>query len=160
MYHWIIFILLIQNQKYFIDADGDCMCNRAPVNIHTSNSGRMIRELVKVAALWPPAVWCGVDGEEEGRKDSSLRNPSVADHTVWHIVLHILWSASQVVYDPGFLHLSLKPPKLFSSSSCNCEAFSQRWMFAFPSITFYWFHLYIRFHLYAPHFKRGIHQNK
>lgn len=45
-----------------------------------SNYGPNIRELVKVTGLWLIAKVCGVEGEEEGREDSSLRCHSVAEH--------------------------------------------------------------------------------
>ena len=48
----------------------------------TSNYGRVIRKLLKMAGLSAIAEVRGVEGEEEGREDSPLRGPGVADHSV------------------------------------------------------------------------------
>jgi len=45
----------------------------------TSNYGRVIRKLLKMAGLCAIVEVCGLRGEEEERVDSSLWGPSVAD---------------------------------------------------------------------------------
>ncbi|KAL7849955.1 hypothetical protein SRHO_G00193040 [Serrasalmus rhombeus] len=81
----------------------DKVLHRCPVLIlftlaDTSNYCRVIRKLLKVASLCAVAEVRGVEGEEEGREDSTLWDSSVADHSVRHTVLqaYILWSAGQL----------------------------------------------------------------
>lgn len=98
----LVFFHVVQNTRWGKVTDDSPVLWLLPSS-ETSNCSWIIRDHLKVTGHWPPAEVCSLDGEEEGRKYSSLRCPSVTDHTVWHTALQaqILWSATQTVNNPG-----------------------------------------------------------